>query len=115
MNLLPPEPTPTRTFEVMIVRGIGEACFRQMLAPFPVSPRRRAVGLKSRLTEGFLMLMALNGAPVSGPRALAPQRTSRAHSLRGDIFHGAADRMQAARPQRLARGTTIEIVGGRHN
>ena len=45
LDLLAPEASPARAFEVMIVSRIGKALLHHLLAAFTIAPRRSAVGL----------------------------------------------------------------------
>ena len=48
LDLLPPEPSPARAFEVMIVGGISKTAFHQMLSSSAIAPGGLAVGLRTR-------------------------------------------------------------------
>jgi len=71
LNLLSPEPSPTRSFEVMIVGRIGKATFREMLPAAAVALGGAAVRLAPRYIQEGLFFVSFDGPPVARPRALA--------------------------------------------
>ncbi len=48
LDLLPPEPSPARPFEVMVIGRIGKAAFHEMLPAAPIALRSATVRLPAR-------------------------------------------------------------------
>jgi hypothetical protein len=86
LDLLSPEPPPTRTFEVVIVSGIGKTALHQMVPPFAIAPRGAAMRLRTRYIQGRLFFMSLHSASMVGARALGPENTSATHLWLGPLY-----------------------------
>jgi hypothetical protein len=97
LNLLAPEPSPTRSLEVMVISGIGKTLFHQLLSALSISPRGVTVGLPPRYIEGCLFFVAFDRAPELRSGALRPQKTCGAGSAARLILHGVAHPMQSPR------------------
>jgi hypothetical protein len=52
LDLLAPEPSPPRPFEVMIVGGIGKALLHQLLAALAIAPRTGVVPSNGVASKG---------------------------------------------------------------
>jgi hypothetical protein len=61
LNLLPPKPPPARTFEVMIIGGIGKTLFHQLLSASAIPARGVTVRLHTRDIEGRLFFVSFYG------------------------------------------------------
>ena len=71
LDLLPPEPSPSRPFETVIVRSVGEAAFHQPFPSHPITPGRR--GLRLGTPGVDLLPTVCDYAEVEMPAAVSGQ------------------------------------------
>ena len=64
LDLLPPEPSPARPFEVMIVGRISKTSLHELLAASAIAPRRAAVGLRTCYIQERLFFVPVHSAPM---------------------------------------------------
>ena len=110
LDLLPPEASPARPLEVVIVSRVGKALLHELLAALAITSRPTAVGLLSRYIQECLFFVPVERAPQLRSRALPSQQTGGTDSGGRLILHRVAHRMDPPRPQPFARGTAISVA-----
>jgi len=86
LDLLPPQPSPPRSLEPVVVRRIRKAAFQQILASSPIRPRRRTVRGSSAFLQEIVSLVPAYHPPHRRARAARPQRTTPAPAERRPVF-----------------------------
>jgi hypothetical protein len=86
LDLLPPQPTPPRALEPVVVGRVGKTAFDQMLAPPPVASCRRTVRRRPTLFQNLSLFVPADRARPLGSRALGPQRAARAGRFVRGVF-----------------------------
>ncbi len=97
LDLLPPEPSPARPFEVMVVSRIGKTRFHELLPAPSIPARGPTVRLASCQIKGRLLFVSVQSASRLCSGALGTQRTGGAGASARLILHRVADRMDPAR------------------
>ena len=94
----------------MVVGGVGEAFFHQLLAAAAILPALGAVRLLPGLVEQFLLGMAMDGPAQKGAGALRAHRAGRADALGQSVYPSAPPAQELPRFHHLACRADVIVV-----
>ena len=109
LNLHAPESSPAGAFEAVMIGGIREADFRQMLSAASVASGGGAMCLLAGSVQECLLFMTMKCAPLRSTRTLGTQHTGRTHGFGQKVFPRAFGRMESSGLERPAGWATIGV------